>query len=127
MKVILTLNRGSFYFMKNVHLVRGIPTEVDLSTLDKVELTGLKLNVKGGTILTDKDISDFNTGVEPILTVETSKKVVDEVVEVVEPVLEDTVEEVETLPEEETPVEVVEDTVETETPKETPKKFNKKK
>ena len=62
MKVKLTLKRGSFYFMKNVHLLREVPTEVDLTTLTKVELSGLKLNIKGGTILADKDISVF--GVE---------------------------------------------------------------
>lgn len=62
MKVKLTLKRGSFYFMKNVHLLREVPAEVDLTTLTKVELSGLKLNIKGGTILADKDISAF--GVE---------------------------------------------------------------
>ena len=62
MKVKLTLKRGSFYFMKNVHLLREVPAEIDLTALTKVELSGLKLNIKGGTILVDKDISAF--GVE---------------------------------------------------------------
>lgn len=56
MQVTLTLNRGSFYFMKNLHLVRDVPTKVDLSTLDNVELSGLKLNVQAGTILSDKPL-----------------------------------------------------------------------
>lgn len=64
MKVKLTLKRGSFYFMKNVHLLREVPTEVDLTTLTKVELSGLKLNIKGGTILADKDISAFGVELE---------------------------------------------------------------
>ena len=121
MKVTLTLNRGSFYFMKNVHLVRGTSTEVDLNTLDKVELAGLKLNIKGGTILADKDITDFDLGKDEVLTVELPK-VVEEVPEVLTP---DTVEESEPVVEEvadETTEEVVE-----EAPKETPKRFNKKK
>lgn len=121
MKVTLTLNRGSFYFMKNVHLVRGISTEVDLNTLDKVELAGLKLNVQGGTILTDKDITDFDSGKDTVVVVE-----VPEVVEETPEVLTtDTIEESEPVVEEvstETTEEVVE-----EAPKETPKKFNKKK
>ncbi len=70
MKVTLTLNSGSFYFLKNIHLVRNVPTEVDLTTLDKVELEGLKLNIKGGIILTDKDFSDFKVE-SPKETVET--------------------------------------------------------
>ena len=59
MKVTLTLKQGSFYFLKHVHLLRGVPQEVDLTTLEAPELTGIKLQVKGGTILADKDIQDF--------------------------------------------------------------------
>ena len=65
MKVTLTLNRGSFYFLKNLHLVRDVPTDVDLTTLEAVELTGLKQHVKAGTIVSDKDIEGFETKVEP--------------------------------------------------------------
>lgn len=121
MKVTLTLNRGSFYFMKNVHLVKGVPTEVDLGTLDKVELVGLKLNVKGGTILADKDIESFGTDSvqEVTTTVEPVEKVKEETTEVL-------VEEVAEQPVEEEATEEVTEVVD-ETPKEAPKKFNRKK
>lgn len=65
MKVTLTLNRGSFYFLKNLHLVRDVPTDVDLTTLEAVELTGLKQHVKAGTIVSDKDIEGFETKATP--------------------------------------------------------------
>lgn len=64
MKVTLTLKQGSFYFLKHVHLLRGVPQEVDLTTLEASELTGIKLQVKGGTILADKDIQDFGVAQE---------------------------------------------------------------
>lgn len=125
MKVTLTLNRGSFYFMKNVHLVKGVPTEVDLGTLDKVELVGLKLNVKGGTILAGKDIESFGT--DSVQEVTTTVEPVEEVKEETTEVL---VEEVAEQPvEKEAAVEPTEEVTEVvdETPKETPKKFNRKK
>lgn len=50
MKTTLTLKQGSFYFMKNVHLARNTPQEVDLEHLTPVELAGLKMHVRAGVI-----------------------------------------------------------------------------
>lgn len=103
MKVKLTLNRGSFYFMKNVHLVRNIPTEVDLSTLNNVELTGIKLNVKAGTILSDQPLDEVAPVIETQPVVEPVQVDETETVEVAE----DTEETVEEVSEVEEPVEKV--------------------
>lgn len=75
MKVTLTLNRGSFYFLKNLHLVRDVPTDVDLTTLEAVELAGLKQHVKAGTIVSDKDIEGFELKAEPKVEAKVEPKV----------------------------------------------------
>lgn len=58
MKTTLTLKQGSFYFMKNVHLARNTPQEVDLEHLTPVELAGLKMHVRAGVIETSHPIPD---------------------------------------------------------------------
>lgn len=64
MKVTLTLKRGSFYFLKNVQLFRNVPKEIDLSKVTNVELKGLKLNVRGGTIIASQDFSKYTLPTE---------------------------------------------------------------
>lgn len=58
MKTTLTLKQGSFYFMKNVHLARNTPQEVDLEHLTPVELAGLKMHVRAGVIETSSPIPE---------------------------------------------------------------------
>lgn len=58
MKTTLTLKQGSFYFMKNVHLARNTPQEVDLEHLTPVELAGLKMHVRAGVIESSQPIPE---------------------------------------------------------------------
>ena len=59
MKTTLTLNNGTFYFMSNINLVKGIPTEVDLSTLTEKEVKNVKSYVASGYITSSEDLSSY--------------------------------------------------------------------
>lgn len=59
MKTTLTLKQGSFYFMKNVHLARNTPQEVDLEHLTPVELAGLKMHVRAGVIESSNSLDGY--------------------------------------------------------------------
>ena len=60
MKTTLTLNNGTFYFMSNINLVKGIPTEVDLSTLTEKEVRNVKSYVASGYITSSEDLSSYS-------------------------------------------------------------------
>ena len=60
MKTTLTLNNGTFYFMSNINLVKGIPTEVDLSTLTEKEVKNVKSYVASGYITSSEDLSSYS-------------------------------------------------------------------
>lgn len=117
MKVTLTLNRGSFYFLKNLHLVRDVPTDVDLTTLEAVELTGLKQHVKAGTIVSDKDIEGFEVKATPSEQSKVEPKVETKATPKVEPKIE-----VETKPKAKPKAEPKAEVEKTEEPEETTKK-----
>ena len=61
MKTTLTLNNGTFYFMSNINLVKGIPAEVDLSTLTEKEVKNVKSYVASGYITSSEDLSSYST------------------------------------------------------------------
>ena len=61
MKTTLTLNNGTFYFMSNINLVKGIPAEVDLSTLTEKEIRNVKSYVASGYITSSEDLSSYST------------------------------------------------------------------
>lgn len=61
MKTTLTLNTGTFYFMSNINLVKGIPTEVDLSTLTEKEVRNVKSYVASGYITSSEDLTSYST------------------------------------------------------------------
>ena len=60
MKTTLTLNNGTFYFMSNINLVKGIPAEVDLSTLTEKEVRNVKSYVASGYITSSEDLSSYS-------------------------------------------------------------------
>ena len=60
MKTTLTLNNGTFYFMSNINLVKGIPAEVDLSTLTEKEVKNVKSYVASGYITSSEDLSSYS-------------------------------------------------------------------
>ena len=60
MKTTLTLNNGTFYFMSNINLVKGIPAEVDLSTLTEKEVGNVKSYVASGYITSSEDLSSYS-------------------------------------------------------------------
>ena len=60
MKTTLTLNNGTFYFMSNINLVKGIPAEVDLSSLTEKEVRNVKSYVASGYITSSEDLSSYS-------------------------------------------------------------------
>ena len=60
MKTTLTLNNGTFYFMSNINLVKGIPAEVDLSALTEKEVRNVKSYVASGYITSSEDLSSYS-------------------------------------------------------------------
>ena len=60
MKTTLTLNNGTFYFMSDINLVKGIPAEVDLSTLTEKEVRNVKSYVASGYITSSEDLSSYS-------------------------------------------------------------------
>ena len=60
MKTTLTLNNGTFYFMSDINLVKGIPAEVDLSTLTDKEVRNVKSYVASGYITSSEDLSSYS-------------------------------------------------------------------
>ena len=61
MKTTLTLNNGTFYFMSDINLVKGIPAEVDLSTLTEKEVRNVKSYVASGYITSSEDLTFYST------------------------------------------------------------------
>ena len=60
MKTTLTLNNGTFYFMSDINLVKGIPAEVDLTTLTEKEVRNVKSYVASGYITSSEDLSSYS-------------------------------------------------------------------
>ena len=60
MKTTLTLNNGTFYFMSDINLVKGIPAEVDLSALTEKEVRNVKSYVASGYITSSEDLSSYS-------------------------------------------------------------------
>lgn len=84
MKANLKLTVGSFFFLGNVSLVRGLPTEVDFSKLTNKELKTLKDYIASGHIESD---ASLDTITAPNALSPSGEPIVP--VEIVEPVFED--------------------------------------
>lgn len=102
MKTELTLKTGAFYFLSSVNLVKGVPSEVDLSSLTQAEVKGIKSYVDAGHIESSKDLSNYDveshvdlSQVEALVE-EKIESAIDEVFEDAQPAKDEKKEETET-------------------------------
>lgn len=71
MQTLLTLQTGSFFFLESISLIRGLPVQVDFSTLPVKEVKTLKHFILSGQITADVDQDKLLKALEVAETVET--------------------------------------------------------
>lgn len=71
MQTLLTLQTGSFFFLESISLIRGLPVQVDFSTLPAKEVKTLKHFILSGQITADVDQDKLLKALEVAETVET--------------------------------------------------------